>query len=415
MNPPRSGFAAPRVDPEGPPLGPGGAASGPAKPAPRRPLGKHARILAAFALVFAAHAHAHKPSDSYLAVDVARQGLTGQWDIALRDLDFALGLDADGNGEITWGEVRARHADIAAYAGARLVVTADDQPCTLAVGEQLIDRHTDGAYAVLPLTLGCEAKQPQRIALAYTLFADLDPQHRGLLKLSAHGATRTAVLGTQAAPVAFELGAVDRWAAFTDYLREGVWHIWIGLDHILFLLSLLLPSVLLWSAAARWQPAGRARDAFWDVLRIVTAFTVAHSITLSLAVLGVIELPSRLVESVIALSVVVAALNNLKPLVTRRLWMVAFGFGLVHGFGFATVLADLGLPREALALALVGFNLGVEVGQLALVLAFLPLAFALRRTVFYRRWVMVGGSLVIAALAATWFAERAFEVRLLGL
>jgi hypothetical protein len=158
-----------------------------------------------------------------------------------------------------------------------------------------------------------------------------------------------------------------------------------------------------------------ARGAFWGVFGIVTAFTVAHSITLTLAVLGVIELPSRLVESVIALSVVIAALNNLRPLVTRRLWMVAFGFGLVHGFGFASVLADLGLPRSALALALVGFNLGVEVGQLAIVVAFLPLAFALRRTTFYRRWVMVGGSLAIAALAATWFIERAFEVRLLGL
>ena len=378
-------------------------------------MSRLARALAALALVFATGAQAHKPSDSYLAIDIARDGLTGQWDIALRDLDFALGLDADGNGEITWGEVRARHTDIAAYAAARLVVTADDQPCTLAVGEQLVDSHTDGAYSVLPLTFTCEAKQPQRLALAYTLFADLDPQHRGLLKLTARGATRTAVLGAAPAPVVFELGAIDRWSAFTDYLREGVWHIWIGIDHILFLLSLLLPSVLLWSAAARWQPVGRARDALWDVLRIVTAFTVAHSITLTLAVLGVISLPSRLVESVIALSVVIAALNNLRPLVTRRLWTVAFGFGLVHGFGFASVLADLGLPREALALALVGFNLGVEVGQIAIVLVFLPLAFALRRTLFYRRWVMVGGSLVIAARAATWFVERAFAIKLIGL
>jgi HupE / UreJ protein len=151
-----------------------------------------------------------------------------------------------------------------------------------------------------------------------------------------------------------------------------------------------------------------------DVLKVVTAFTLAHSITLSLAVLGAVELPSRLVESVIAASVVAAALNNVRPLVTRRLWLVAFGFGLVHGFGFASVLADLGLPSDALALALVGFNVGVELGQLAIVLLFLPLAFALRRTSFYRRWVMHGGSLAIALLAAVWFAERAFAVRLLG-
>jgi hypothetical protein len=147
----------------------------------------------------------------------------------------------------------------------------------------------------------------------------------------------------------------------------------------------------------------------------VTAFTVAHSITLSLAALGVIDLPTRLVESVIAASIVVAALNNLRPLVTRRLWLVAFGFGLVHGFGFASVLADLGLPRDALVLALVGFNIGVELGQLAIVVLFLPLAFALRRTRFYRSWVMVGGSLVIALLALVWLVERAGGIKLLAL
>ena len=151
----------------------------------------------------------------------------------------------------------------------------------------------------------------------------------------------------------------------------------------------------------------------WDVFKVVTAFTVAHSITLSLAALSVISLPSRLVESAIALSVLLAALNNLWPVVGRGRWLVAFGFGLIHGFGFASVLADLGLPQGALALALLGFNLGVEVGQLAIVAAFLPMAYALRRSFFYRRVVLLGGSLLIAAVAAAWFVERAFELQLL--
>jgi hypothetical protein len=370
------------------------------------------RCLAALllALLWAgAPAWAHKPSDSYLALTVANDGVSGRWDIALRDLDFALGLDADGNGEITWGEVRARHADIAAYATAHLTVRAGSEACRLAVGTQQIDEHTDGAYSVLPLALDCgRTPRPQQLTVGYTLFADLDPQHRGLLSLTASGATRTAVLGPQAATQEFELGRVERWRQFLDYLREGVWHIWIGLDHILFLLSLLLPSVLAWQGPrVGWAALERRRVALWDVLKIVTSFTLAHSITLSLAALGVIELPSRLVESVIAASVVAAALNNVRPLVHERLWMVAFGFGLVHGFGFASVLADLGLPRDALVLALVGFNVGVELGQLAIVLAFLPLAFALRRTAFYRRWVMVGGSLAIAVLAMVWLYQRA--------
>jgi len=146
----------------------------------------------------------------------------------------------------------------------------------------------------------------------------------------------------------------------------------------------------------------------------VTSFTVAHSITLSLAALGMISLPSRLVESAIAVSVVLAALNNLIPLVGGRRWLVAFAFGLIHGFGFASVLAELGLPRDALVLALVGFNLGVEAGQLSIVAGFLPLAYFLRRGWFYRQVILFGGSTAIAAIAMVWLLERALNMKLIS-
>jgi hypothetical protein len=234
-----------------------------------------------------------------------------------------------------------------------------------------------------------------------------------LLNLRVRGVSRSAVLDPQAPPQHFDLARANRWSQFADYLREGVWHIWIGLDHVLFMLSLLLPAVMLWQGL-RWQAVDDFRAAFWDVFRIVTSFTVAHSITLTLAALHVISLPSQWVESAIAASVVLAALNNLKPLVHSRRWLVAFGFGLIHGFGFATVLVELGLPDDALALSLLGFNLGVEVGQLAIVAVFLPLAYALRGSRFYRRTVMVGGSVAVALVAAVWFVERAFDVSLLS-
>jgi len=256
------------------------------------------------------------------------------------------------------------------------------------------------------------AKAGGVLTMGYSLFADLDPQHKGLLRLEFDGATRTAIFSPDAAEQRFELKTPSRIAQFFDYGREGVWHIWIGFDHILFLLSLLLPAVLI-ITQDRWQAVERFKPAFWDVLKIVTAFTVAHSITLSLAALGVISLPTRLTESAIALSVVLAALNNIFPLFQGRRWMVAFGFGLIHGFGFASVLADLGLPRDALLLALVGFNLGVETGQLAIVAVFLPLSYALRRTWFYQRIVMVGGSTLICLLATAWLVERAFNIKVL--
>jgi hypothetical protein len=369
-------------------------------------------LLAALSLALglSAPAHAHKPSDSYLQIALADDRISGQWDIALRDLDFAIGLDADGNGDLTWGEVRAKHAEIAAYALARLVIRGDNSPCTIEPGAQQVDDHTDGTYTVLPLAIHCP-HTPARLTITYTLFADLDPQHRGLLNLQAQGQTRTAVLGPQAPTQTFELERSGRWDQLAAYAQEGVRHIWVGFDHILFLLSLLLPAVLLWQER-RWRPVQTFREAFVDVFKIVTAFTLAHSITLSLATLGFISLPTRWVETLIAATVVMAALNNVWPLFRGRRWMVAFGFGLIHGFGFASVLIDLRLPRGALALALLGFNLGVEGGQLAIVVLFLPLAFALRETRFYRRAAMFGGSLVIAALAAVWLVERALQIKL---
>jgi hypothetical protein len=159
-----------------------------------------------------------------------------------------------------------------------------------------------------------------------------------------------------------------------------------------------------------WEPGTSFRSASVEVAKVVTAFTLAHSITLTLAALSIVVLPSRFVESGIALSVVLAALNNLFPVVANGRWMAAFGFGLLHGFGFAGALHDLGLPAGSLALSLFGFNLGVEAGQLAIVAVFLPVAFALRSTRAYRRLMFAGGSVVIASVAMLWLVERAFNV-----
>jgi hypothetical protein len=362
-------------------------------------------------------AQAHKASDSYLTVRATDRHIDGQWDIALRDLDFAIGLDTDGNGELTWDEIRSRHADIAAYAMARLALATRDTPCPLTVSEHLIDEHTDGVYAVMRFTGEC-AQKIDTLDIRYSFLFELDPQHKGLLKLDYDGGTNgttTAIFDPERTSQRFALAAgsqwAQRWARFGDYLKHGVWHIWIGFDHILFLISLLLPAVLAFRGR-QWKPAEDFRSSFFDVLKIVSAFTVAHSITLTLAAVGIVSLPSRWVESAIAASVVLAALNNVLPFFQGQRWMVAFAFGLIHGFGFASVLIDLGLPKSALALALLGFNLGVEIGQLAIVAAFLPIAHMLRETWVYRRLVFTGGSAVIASVATVWFVERAFDMKL---
>jgi hypothetical protein len=359
------------------------------------------RLLMLLVALLAWPAWAHKPSDSYLTVRAEGDRLAIRWDIALRDLDYVLQLDRDGNGELTWGEVRQRAEDIRIHASRRLGAASGGKDCRLQeTGPLMLDRHSDGTYAVLSLVAECD-KLESTVRLRYALLFDVDPTHRGLVQWTPPGGTPQAlVFAASSAEQDLLLKAPSAWETVRQYAWEGVWHIWIGFDHILFLVALLLPAVL----------AGGLRGSVVDVVKVVTAFTLAHSITLSLAALQVVTLPSRLVESVIAASVVLAALNNLWGRVQRGRWLIAFVFGLIHGFGFASVLADLGLPQQALVLALVGFNVGVELGQLAIVGVFLPVAFALRDTRFYRLGVLKGGSLLIALLAGWWFVQRAFDL-----
>jgi hypothetical protein len=358
-------------------------------------------------------AFAHKPSDSYLTLRGApdSQDISVRWDIALRDLDYVLELDRDGNGALTWGEVRQRTADITRYATSHLELAVAGKACRWEnSGRLMLDKHSDGTYAVLSLAAHCE-DLAKGLKAHYSLLFDVDPTHRGLVQWIAPGAlgAQALVFSTDSAQQDLQLKAPSAWETLRQYVVEGIWHIWIGFDHILFLLSLLLPAVLV-RRENRWEPAPSLKRALLEVLKVVTAFTLAHSITLSLAALQVISLPSRLVESTIALSVVVAALNNLRGTIERRRWVMAFAFGLIHGFGFASVLADLGLPQSALVLALVGFNLGVEVGQMAIVVAFVPLAFWLRTTLFYRRGVLTVGSVLVAITAGRWFVQRLFDL-----
>jgi hypothetical protein len=237
---------------------------------------------------------AHKASDSYLNLTVQGGQMTGQWDIALRDIDFAIGLDSDGNGDITWGELRSQQAAVVSWALQTLTLTRGDA-CDLQVTQMQVDSHTDGAYAVLQLTGQCPAARGE-LALNYRLLFDVDALHRGLVRLDLDGLTHATVMAPGTQRQSFSPAEVSRWTQFGEFFVQGVWHIWIGYDHVLFLLSLLLPVVLVRTQQG-WRGVDRLGQALHEVLWVVTSFTVAHSITLSLAALGVLQLPSRLVRS----------------------------------------------------------------------------------------------------------------------
>lgn len=356
-------------------------------------------------------ANSHSTSTAYLEIDTSTAASpTLQFRIALRDLDAMLDLDSDGNSQLTWNEVIDRAADIDALAVSSLFVRAGSAGCSLRFDPPRYVRAADAGYAQLDGAAACSSAG--QLTVTYRLFEGVDPSHRVLV--TQRGSVEPRIL---------EPGAVITFAAsqavakapsgFVGFVWSGIAHIAGGYDHVLFLLCLLLPAVVQ-RRNRSWVARQSSSAALMAVIWIATAFTVAHSITLALATFDVIRVPARVIEPLIALTIVAAAVNNVWPLVTRRLAAVAFAFGLVHGFGFAEVLVPLALPRDQLALALLGFNLGVELGQLVIVAAAFAMLAMLRKWAGYSRWILAPGSALIAGIAALWFTERVFDITILG-
>jgi hypothetical protein len=354
---------------------------------------------------------AHTANESYLTLRVDGTNVTGQLDVARRDLQQGLTVGGADVSPLSVDERLRREEAYGLDLVARLVLQLDDRTVPLAVTDFTTLPLNNGEYARLLFAASGVDHAPATLRINCRALFGIDRSMHGLLRLE-HGGRTDAVAYTVDTPLhEFTLGVPgSRWAQWRTFVAEGVWHIWIGFDHILFLVALLLPAVFREDrATGRWAGVERFRPALINVLKIVTAFTVAHSITLSLAALNIVTLPSRLVESAIAASVVLAATNNLYPWFRDKGWIVAFGFGLIHGFGFANVLGELGLTSATLARALIGFNIGVELGQLAIVAVFLPAAYALRELWFYRVIVFKAGSIAVILVATYWMFQRIFE------
>jgi hypothetical protein len=381
---------------------------------------------------------AHKASDAYLQIGRVGSGngdtLGVRLDIALRDLDAVLDLDRDADRKLTWGEVRSRLDDIQAYALARLRL--QQGRCALAPGQPAaVEDRVDGAYLVLAFQSHCEPAPT--LEIEYRLFREVDPTHRGLLRVTgAQAGTETGAGGTApslrsldpAAPaiaVAWPGRAISAAATEamptagarspgTGFFQDGVHHILIGYDHVLFLVCLLLPAVLRRRGEATQEPVARWREAIWPMVGLVTMFTIAHSITLALASFRLVTISPRVIEPAIALTIMVAALDNVHPVLRGRRRLFSFLFGLIHGFGFASVLGELDLPALGFASALLQFNLGVEAGQLVIVSVVLAVLLGLRRWRAYPAVVLNGGSVLAIALATLWLVERVFDLRLIS-
>ena len=302
------------------------------------------RLLLAVLWLAATPASAHKPSDAYLTLRFDGGTLAGQWDIALRDLEHAIGLDADGDGAITWGELadreRARRRLCPEPLDGHRRTRALPAVAGGAAGRRAHRRRLCRAPVRRRLPRWRQRRRDRLSPVRRPRSPASRPAARRGRRRHAHGrarARRAELSPSPAAPrptcsarpwsTSRTASATSSWATTTCCsCSRSCCRRWCGAEH------------------GGWQPVSGFGAAAVEVAKVVTAFTVAHSITLLLATLGLVDLPSRLVESAIAATIVLAALNNLYPVVTRRMWLVAFGFGLVHGLGFAGALAALGLP-----------------------------------------------------------------------
>lgn len=354
-------------------------------------------------------AAAHSASSSYLHVTVHGSALSVQWSIALRDLDYAIGIDSDGDGTITWGEVRTHAAAIDAYAISHLQLSANGSPCTPGTITNLADRLGDGAYAVLRFEAACAAP-PKNVSVHYTLLFDQDPLHRGLLTLLVGGVPHAYALSPQNPAATFDV-TPSYGATVRSFFLTGVHHLLTGIDHMLFVTMLLVPAMFRRPANdfgpnARLQPVTDFSGMFLESLKVLSAFTLAHGTTLTLSVLHIVSIPEWLSESGIALTILITALDNLLHFIPGRRWPLAFAFGLVHGLGFATALGPMTLPPLSLGIALISFNLGLEAAQVTIAAVVLPIGFMMRHTIVYPRRIMPAVSGIVALVALAWFTDR---------
>jgi hypothetical protein len=379
--------------------------------------------------------NAHIPNQSYVYLRIyEKDGIEGRYEINIREINKLLDLDLDTRSSLD--ELRPYIPQLQAY-------MLQNTSFSSAVGDHQIKfKESDmfylgtGNYLLMKFDLTNTKELPDDMDMSYSALFDKDPTHKGFLIIEYNW--KAGIINNEANILLdfgpgdlsgeFSLTEVSLWKGFWAMVKQGVWHIWIGLDHILFLLALILPAVVrrsreetetavplpTWmkgNAVIDWIGVPQFGNAFWYILKVVTFFTIAHTITLTLATLEWVNLNAQIVESIIAFSIGLAAFHNIRPIFKGRDWVIAFVFGLFHGFGFASVLSDLGLTGEFLSLSLLGFNIGVELGQIVIIALIFPVLFLLRQKKYYSK-ILVYGSITLIFISLYWVIERVFDVNL---
>ncbi len=367
--------------------------------------------------------HAHAPDQSYLYLRIYKEAIGGRFEMTAKDMNTAMGLNLDK--KLSMESIRPHLKTIQNYLISRSSFEADGKTFSVRFTEPtILNLEETDDFARFHFDLDGVEVVPDGLDIGYNVVFDKNPIHRGLLIVEYNWkagivdneALMSNIYGPDDTQQHLSLKDASILKGFIALVKLGVWHIWIGLDHILFIIALILPAVVrrkknTLTGANEWVPVDSFKAAFWYIIKIITFFTIAHSITLALASLNIINLPSRIVESIIALSIALAALHNITEIFKSKEWIIAFGFGLFHGFGFASVLGEKGLSGDYMVLSLLGFNVGVELGQVLIICMVFPFLFLIRKQNFYSS-IIKYGSVILIFISIYWFIERGFEVDL---
>jgi hydrogenase/urease accessory protein HupE len=379
-------------------------------------------IIIMLSTLFPSLAHAHAYSASYTNIKMNQDKTEFVFSIdTLSIIELIEDIDKNKNNELEKSEVKEKNHDLEELVHHHLTLDLNNRQQEPTLEKMVLEKKEDKNFITYHLTFPAFAAG-DTLSLNDGLYVN-DPatNYVNLISFEFAGTTGQAILQgkertwtillteaqeeqpqdgittqpdesseqqnqSEAAPA--EETSNSGWFSF---FKLGMLHILTGYDHLLFLLALLL-----------------RKQTFKQYAAIITSFTIAHSITISLAVLGVITLPSRFVESVIAFSIVYVAVENIFRKEIRHRWGLTFLFGLIHGLGFANILKEMNIPKSDLALALVNFNIGIEVVQLALVLLVLPLLTYMFKLQSSKLIIRIG-SIIVAALGAFWLIERIFS------
>ncbi|PFO01263.1 hypothetical protein COJ85_17680 [Bacillus sp. AFS076308] len=341
-------------------------------------------LLLSFSSFLPSPAFAHtNNSEGFSTIEVNEKSLDYELKVDLEELGHALNKATDQKELID--QKILQH-----YINSHIKLYADSELVEGSVLKTDIETIKERPFAVINLAYNTNHK-PEKLIVEYNMFMDdSDPSHANFATVKMDGKQQEKILTFESRE--FEIGKISFLQNAKQFLVLGLKHIFTGYDHILFVISLLFGA-----------------KTIRHILSLVTAFTIAHSITLALATLDFVHLPTRFLESAIALSIIYVALMNIFNQDSKHQPWLAFGFGLIHGFGFAGILSEMRLETNHMAASLVSFNLGIEIGQLLIVSLVFPIILWIKKlTLKPVKWVIPGTSAAILAFGLVWFIQRAF-------